>query len=107
VPSAWLRLPDGTWRRVDAYWPHLRFSLEMDGKQWHFNGQQWVQGLDRDVDLAKIGVYGVHRPPSALRNATRFIADVRALLAAREADLRLGLDQGAAGITSPHWTPRR
>src|SRR3954452_11179203 len=42
VPNAWLQLRDGSWRRVDAYWPRLRFSLEMDGKEWHFTGQLWV-----------------------------------------------------------------
>jgi len=107
IPNVWLQLRDGSWRRTDAYWPRLRFSLEMDGKEWHFSGEHWVRGLARDLALAKIGVYGVHVPPSALYDAVGFIADVRALLAAREADLRLGLDGGIAGITSPRWTAQR
>lgn len=107
VPNAWLQLRDGSWRRVDAYWPRLRFSLEMDGKAWHFTGREWVKGLDRDVALAQIGVYGVHRPPSALYDEAGFVADVRILLAARQADLELGLIEGATGASSPRWVTRR
>jgi hypothetical protein len=107
VANAWLQLGDGSWRRVDAYWPHLRFSLEMDGKEWHFTGKLWVKGLERDVALAKIGVYGVHRPPSALYDAAGFVADVRDLIAARQADLRLGLGPDVADATTPRWVTQR
>lgn len=103
IPNVWLQLLDGSWRRVDAYWPRLRFSLEMDGKEWHFRVDRWAKGLSRDVALAKIGVYGVHRPPSALRDEAGFIADVLALLAARERDLRMGLGEEGAGSEGPRW----
>jgi hypothetical protein len=89
--NVWLQLPDGRWRRVDFYWPRLRAALEIDGQQWHFRSTTWAQSLDRDLDLGRIGVAVLHRPPSALADAGRFAVDVRAWLAGREADLRRGL----------------
>jgi hypothetical protein len=90
-PNAWLRLIDGSWRRVDFYWARLRAVLEIDSKQFHFEDPDWTGTLDRHLELSKIGVAAIHRPPSALDDEATFLRDIRAWLAGREADLRRGL----------------
>jgi hypothetical protein len=91
IPNATLELPDGTTRAVDFYWPDLRACLEIDSFEWHYQLEDWSGTWDRHLDLSKFGYSVIHRPPSALRDKTRFAADVRAWLAGREADLRRGL----------------
>ena len=103
--NAWIRLLDGTWRRVDFYWPRLRAALEMDGKQWHLGPESWEKSLIRDVELGKVGIHGVHLPPSVLRNESRFVTDIREWLAGREADLRRGLGDHLGDDHTPLWLP--
>lgn len=93
VQNAELRLPDGSLRRVDFYWSHLRACLEIDSIEWHFLPKDWAGTWDRHLDLATLGLSVIHRPPSALRkeNRERFVCDIRRWLAGREADLRRGL----------------
>jgi hypothetical protein len=87
VQNAELRLPDGTTRRIDFYWPALRACLEIDSVEWHFDQPAWTSTLDRHLDLTKFGLSVVHRPPSALDDELQFLRDVRAWLAARAAEL--------------------
>jgi very-short-patch-repair endonuclease len=87
----WIKLRDGRWRKVDFYWPRLRAALEIDGKQYHFRQGKWEKTLDRDVDLAKVSVAVIHRPPSALSDEAAFANDVRGWLLGRERDLHLGI----------------
>lgn len=91
VQNAEIRLPDGSVRRVDFFWPHLRACLEIDSVEWHFDRADWSGTWDRHLDLTKYGYSVIHRPPSALADRRRFAADVGAWLAGREADLRRGL----------------
>lgn len=91
VQNATLRLPDGSVRVVDFYWPHLRACLEIDSVEWHFAVDHWSGTWDRHLELSKHGLSVIHRPPSALADERGFAADVRNWLAGREADLRRGL----------------
>lgn len=90
-PNVVLRLPDGTRRRVDFYWAALRAALEIDSREWHVEPEDWSGTWDRHLDLAKAGIAAIHRPPSALIDEAGFVRDVRAWLAARESELRVGL----------------
>lgn len=87
VQNAPIRLPDGSVRIVDFYWPELRACLEIDRVEWHTSPLGWSGTWDRHLELAKLGLSVIHRPPSALRDAGRFAADVAAWLAARRREL--------------------
>jgi very-short-patch-repair endonuclease len=91
-PNQTLTLPDGSTRVVDFYWARIRACLEIDSVEWHFDTDSWTATMNRDVHLSKAGYSVIHRPPSALRDPEKFVADVRDWLAGREADLRRGLD---------------
>lgn len=91
VQNAPLSLPDGSTRYVDFYWPALRACLEIDSMEWHFEQRAWAGTWDSHLDLAKFGYSVIHRPPSALDDAGRFVRDVLEWLAGREADLRRGI----------------
>jgi hypothetical protein len=91
VQNAELRLPNGRVRVVDFYWPALRACLEIDSVEYHFRREDWSGTWDRHLDLSTFGFSVIHRPPSALRDKSRFARDVAAWLAGREADLRRGL----------------
>lgn len=91
VQNATIRLPDGTTRIVDFYWPRLRACLEIDSLEWHFDQLGWSETWDRHLDLTKFGYSVIHRPPSAVRDKARFTRDVRAWLAGRAADLARGI----------------
>jgi hypothetical protein len=93
MQNAKLRLPDGSFRRVDFYWPKLRACLEIDSFEYHFEADDWRGTWDRHLDLSKFGYSVIHRPPSALLDEAGFVRDVAAWLAGREADLRRGLDE--------------
>jgi hypothetical protein len=87
VQNAVVRLPNGSTRVVDFYWPDLRACLEIDSVEWHFNQRDWKATLDRHLALSQGGLSVVHLPPSALTDAGKFVADVRAWLSARAAEL--------------------
>lgn len=89
--NARIDLPDGGHRYLDFYWPALRAALEIDSVAYHFAREQYVATLDRHLQLTALGISVIHRPPSALRDEAGFVRDIRAWLAGREADLRLGL----------------
>lgn len=91
VQNAWITLRGGSRRRVDFYWPALRAVLEIDSAEFHFGRAEWAGTMDRHLDLTAAGYSVIHRPPSALADQRRFVADVRGWLAGREADLRRGL----------------
>jgi hypothetical protein len=91
VQNAELRLPDGSARVMDFYWPALRACLEIDSVEFHFARDDWSNTWDRHLGLAKFGYSVIHRPPSALRDSARFVRDVTDWLAGREAELRRGL----------------
>lgn len=91
VQNAEIRLSDGSLRRVDFYWPAVRAVLEIDSVEWHFGVDEWAGTWDRHLDVTTNGYSVIHRPPSALADAGRFVRDVSAWLAGREADLRRGL----------------
>lgn len=91
VQNAELRLPDGSRRVVDFYWPALRACLEIDSAEFHFARAEWAATWDRHLYLVKFGYSVIHRPPSALRDPARFVRDVCDWLAGREAELRRGL----------------
>lgn len=91
VQNASIRLPDGSTRVVDFYWPRLRACLEIDSVEWHFDRAGWAGTWERHLDLTKFGHSVIHRPPSALRDKARFAQDVRDWLAGREADLARGV----------------
>jgi very-short-patch-repair endonuclease len=86
-----LDLPDGVRWVADFYWPKLRAILEIDSVDYHFKRADWQGTWDRHLSLTTHGFSVIHRPPSALRDERRFIADVRAWLAGREAELHRGL----------------
>lgn len=86
-----LDLASGVRWIADFYWPKLRAILEIDSVEYHFRGADWTRTLDRDLSLTSHGYSVIHRPPSALRNERRFVADIQAWLAGREAELRRGL----------------
>jgi hypothetical protein len=89
--NAELRLPNGSVRYIDFYWPKLRACLEIDSVEYHFRREDWAKTWDRHLDLSMFGYAVIHRPPSALWQPEKFVRDVRAWLAARAADLRRGL----------------
>lgn len=87
VQNAEIRLADGSVRIVDFYWPELRACLEIDSVEWHTGPAGWSGTWDRHLDLTKLGLSVIHRPPSALRTPLRFVADIREWLAARRIEL--------------------
>lgn len=62
-------------RRPDAYWPEAAVALEADGKAFHLGPDAWEADLERDDDLAAIGVEAVH---VTFRQFTREPAEVLA-----------------------------
>jgi len=76
---------------ADLYWERLRAILEIDSVQYHFGGADWTRTMDRDLSLTTHGYSVIHRPPSALRDGTCFVAEVRAWLRGRELELRRGI----------------
>lgn len=97
VQNAVVRLPDGTTRRVDFYWPALRAALEIDSREWHLTPADWSGTWDRHLALASAGISTIHRPPSALDDPQRFVAEIRAWLRGRRAELGRGLGPGRPG----------
>ena len=87
VQNGEISLPDGSIRLVDFYWPELRACLEIDSVDYHFDRADWARTWDRHLDLTKLGLSVIHRPPSALRDKRRFVSDVREWLAARRLEL--------------------
>jgi hypothetical protein len=87
VQNATVRLPGGSVRIVDFYRPELRACLEIDSVEWHTDPGGWSATWDRHLQLTTLGLSVIHRPPSALRDPTRFATDVREWLAARRAEL--------------------
>jgi hypothetical protein len=83
IQNARVRLPSGKVRVIDFYWPALRACLEIESIEWHSEPGDWSATWDRHLELAKLGFSVIHRPPSALRDAGRFVADVREWLAER------------------------
>jgi hypothetical protein len=94
--NARIDLPGGGHRYLDFYWPLLRAALEIDSVEYHFAREEYVATLDRHLQLTALGISVIHRPPSALRDETGFVRDIRAWLAGREADLRRGLEPNPA-----------
>jgi len=88
VQNAEVRMPDGSIRIVDFYWPQLRACLEIDSVEWHTEPAGWSGTWDRHMQLTTLGLSVIHRPPSALRDPARFAGDVAAWLTARERELR-------------------
>ncbi len=87
VPNARIRLRDGSVRVVDFFWPELRACLEIDSFEFHFDRDHWAATMDRHLALTADGYSVVHRPPSALHDADRFVADVQHWLDGRAAEL--------------------
>lgn len=87
IQNASLRLPDGTIRIVDFFWPELRACLEIDSVEWHFRQGDWKGTLDRHLALTTARLSVIHRPPSALDDETRFVADIVAWLTNRASEL--------------------
>lgn len=87
VQNATIRFPDGTFRVVDFYWSELRACLEIDSVEWHTGPAGWTGTWDRHLDLTKLGLSVIHRPPSALRDPDRFARDIEEWLAARRLEL--------------------
>lgn len=90
LQNAEVQLPDGSRRVIDFLWPELRACLEIDSVEYHFTREDWARTWDRHLDLTSVGYAVIHRPPSALASPAKFVADVRAFLGGREADLRRG-----------------
>ena len=82
-------LAAGGYYEADFLWPQLRAILEIDSIEYHLGPTQWRATMDRHLVLTTMGYSVIHRPPSALRDEARFVGDVRAWLAGREAELRL------------------
>lgn len=72
---------------VDFYWPRLRAALEIDSVEWHADSVDWRRTWERHLEVTASGISVVHQPPSALRDSARFVADIRAWLASRAAEL--------------------
>jgi hypothetical protein len=87
VHNASIRLRDGSTRVVDFYWPVLRACLEIDSVEYHFGQAEWKRTLDRHLALTTAGLSVIHRPPSALHDEGRFVAEVVAWLTSRAAEL--------------------
>ena len=87
VQNATIHLPGGAVRIVDFYWPRLRACLEIDSVEWHTAPAGWSGTWDRHLELTKLGLSVIHRPPSALSDPERFVTDIGEWLAAREAEL--------------------
>lgn len=88
VQNAVVRLPDGSTRVIDFYWPELRACLEIDSVEYHFSQPEWKATLDRHRMLTTAGYSVIHVPPSALRDEPKFADDVRAWLAGRAAEFK-------------------
>lgn len=80
-------LPDGGYYKADFLWPELRAILEIDSLEYHFDVENWEATMDRHLALATLGFSVIHRAPSALKNNSKFIADIRGWLGARRAEL--------------------
>lgn len=85
VQNARVNLPDGGHYVVDFLWPRLRAILEIDSREHHFQPADWRMTMDRHLALSSLGYSVVHRPPSALRDAHRFIREIGGWLAGRAA----------------------
>jgi hypothetical protein len=81
VQNARVRLPSGTIRVIDFYWPALRACLEIESIEWHSEPSDWSRTWDRHLDLTKFGYSVIHRPPSALKDPRTFVRDVTQWLA--------------------------
>ena len=82
-----IRLPDGRAFVADFYWRALRAILEIDSVEFHFDPADWRATMDRHLALTTLGLAVVHRPPSALRDEARFVADIAAWLANRSREV--------------------
>ncbi|WP_375496628.1 hypothetical protein [uncultured Jatrophihabitans sp.] len=88
VQNARIELPGGRWRTLDFHWPQLRACLEIDSVEFHSSRDDWAATWNRHLELTTIGLSVVHRPPSALRDPGRFVAEIRAWLAVRADELK-------------------
>jgi hypothetical protein len=89
IQNATIRMPNGSTRVVDFYWPELRACLEIDSVEWHTEPSGWSATWDRHLQLSTQCLSVVHCPPSALRDEAKFVADIAAWLAARRIELGL------------------
>lgn len=72
---------------ADFLWRRLRAVLEIDSREYHFEAADWQRTMQRHLELTTLGFSVVHRPPSALRQPRRFVAEVEAWLVARAVEL--------------------
>lgn len=76
---------------ADLYWRGLRAVLEIDSREHHLDPADWERTMTRHLALETLGLSVVHRPPSALRNERRFLADILGWLTARRDQLARNL----------------
>lgn len=81
--NARIELPGGDYFVVDFLWRGLRAILEIDSVEYHLDPADWAATQDRHLKLTTLGYSVVHRPPSALRDEARFVAEVGGWLASR------------------------
>lgn len=67
---------------ADFLWPELRAVLEIDSTEFHLSPDEHAATLERDQLLQTAGYVVLHVKPSQLRDPGRFVAIVRAWLAA-------------------------
>ena len=80
--NARIDLINGDYFVVDFLWRSLGAVLEIDSLEYHLDPADWAT-QDRHLKLTTLGYSVVHRPPSALRDEARFVAEVDAWLASR------------------------
>ncbi len=72
----WLARPDGTWLEVGVV-------LEIDSLEWHLSPAAYRHTQERHRRMTAAGLLVIHVTPGTVRHETeRFLADVRATLAA-------------------------
>ncbi|HEY3736096.1 MAG TPA: hypothetical protein VGL26_01520 [Jatrophihabitans sp.] len=78
-----IRLPSGRYYVADFLWRDLKAILEIDSVEFHLGPAEWRATMDRHLALETLRYSVIHRPPSALSDEPRFIADVRGWLRSR------------------------
>jgi hypothetical protein len=75
-----IRLPNGQQYVADFLWRALKAILEIDSVEYHLDPVDWRRTMDRHLALSTLGFSVVHRPPSAVKQQSRFAAEIDAWL---------------------------
>lgn len=69
----------------DLWWPDLGYIIEIDGREYHFEYQEWQATLQRHSRLTRLGLAVEHFPPSVIRaDPVRWALGVRDEVRRRE-----------------------